>query len=81
MIREILTLVSENTPLQYYIQFDKSRKRFSFEPSYRNKSAPAFTIHVEGSALVTEGEVSPEIERQAKEKILDFLGNMIFDRF
>jgi hypothetical protein len=81
MIREILTLKLENIPTQYYINFDKERTVFVFQPTLKHKSAPSFTIHVIEGNLITEDKVSEEIIVQAKEKVKEILSNMIFDKF
>jgi hypothetical protein len=39
MIREILTLVVDNVPTQYYIDFEKDRKQFNFQPTLTHKTA------------------------------------------
>jgi hypothetical protein len=81
MIREILTLVVEKVPTQYYIDFTKDRKQFNFQPSLTNKSAPCFTIVVKDGELIATEPIDPLILQQAKEKIKEILNNRIFDQF
>jgi|GEM_PF-2949597 len=81
MIREILTLVVDNVSMPYYIQFEKDRKRFAFQPTLKNKAAPSFTVELRDGVMVVEDGVPEPIARQAREKISDILSNSIFDRF
>ncbi len=81
MIRDILTLIVDKKPTQYYINFEKERKRFAFQPTLNNKTAPAFVIVVEKGKLITEGLADDNLEKQAKEKIKEILSNNIFDQF
>ena len=81
MIREILTLVVDNIPTQYYINFKKDRKQFSFQPTLKNKTAPAFVILVENNELTISDMVDEGIAAQAKEKVKEILANSIFDQF
>ena len=81
MLQEILTLVVEELPTQYYINFEKDRKTFLFQPTLKNKSAPTFTIVVRNSELVAVNLDDGDIERQAKEKVREILGNSLFDNF
>jgi len=81
MIREILTLVVDNVPTQYYIDFEKNRKQFNFQPTLANNSAPSFRIIERYGELIEIEEVDPFIIEQAKEKIREILNNPIFDQF
>jgi hypothetical protein len=81
MLREILTLVVDNMPTQYYINFEKDRKRFIFQPTLQNKEAPSFTIHYNGDELLCADSIDISVLEQAKEKIKEILDNFIFDRF
>lgn len=80
MLREILTLYSEGISLQYYIMFEKNRTWFSFQPTFKNKAAPAFIIHVQDGSMSVEGTISPALEKGAKEKVREILSNQIFDQ-
>jgi hypothetical protein len=79
MFREILTLVVDNIPTQYYINFGKERREFSFQPTLKNRAAPSFMIIVEGDQLVTE-LADEKIAKQAKEKVSEILGSRLFDK-
>lgn len=81
MIREILTLVVDNVPTQYYIDFEKDRKQFNFQPTLTNKAAPSFRIIERYGELIEIEEIDPFVIKQAKEKIREILNNPIFDQF
>ncbi|MBO9681728.1 MAG: hypothetical protein J7502_03470 [Flavisolibacter sp.] len=81
MIREILTLVVDNVPTQYYIDFEKDRKQFNFHPTLTNKTAPSFRIIERYGELIEIEEVDPSVIEQAKEKIREILNNPIFGQF
>ena len=81
MIREILTLVVDNTATQYYIDFEKDRKQFNFQPTLTNKSAPSFRIVERYGELIEIEQVDPHLLEQAKEKIREILDNPIFGQF
>jgi hypothetical protein len=81
MIREILTLVVDNVPTQYYIDFEKDRKQFNFQPTLTNKTAPIFRIIERYGELIEIEEVDQSVIEQAKEKIREILNNPIFDQF
>lgn len=81
MIREILTLVVDKVPTQYYIDFEKDRKQFNFQPTLTNKTAPSFKIIERYGELIEVEEIDPSISEQAKEKIKEILNNPIFDQF
>jgi hypothetical protein len=81
MIREILTLVVDNVPTQYYIDFEKDRKQFNFQPTLTNKTAPSFRIIERYGELIEVEEVDQFIVEQAKEKIKEILNNPIFNQF
>ena len=81
MIREILTLKVDNTTTSYYIQFEKDRKQFFFQPTLFNKSAPSFTVMVSGNEMKFMEDVSADIRAQACDKIKEILTNIIFDKF
>jgi hypothetical protein len=79
MIREILTLRVDNIPTQYYIDFDKDRKQFNFQPTLSNKNAPSFKVIERYGELIEVEEIDAELASQAKEKIREILDNPIFD--
>jgi hypothetical protein len=79
MIREILTLVVDNIPTQYYIDFDKDRKQFNFRPTLSHKAAPSFKIIERYGELLEVEEIDASLLEQAKEKIREILNNPIFD--
>ncbi len=81
MIQEILTLVVDRLPIPYYINFEKNRKKFHFQPTLKNKSAPSFFIVVDPNGLTAHELSDPEIEIQAMEKVREILSNTIFDNF
>lgn len=81
MIREILTLVVDNVPTQYYIEFKKDRKQFNFQPTLTNKMAPSFKIIERYGEFIEVEEIDPFLLNQAKEKIREILNNPIFDQF
>lgn len=81
MLKEILTLNSEDGLIQYYVLFDRERRHFSFQPGFKNKNAPSFVIHVRQGELAVEGDINPVLENAAKEKIRDILSSMMFDQF
>jgi hypothetical protein len=81
MIREILTLVVNKVPTQYYIDFEKDRKQFNFQPTLTNKNAPTFRIIERYGELIEIEEIDPLVIMQAKEKIREILDNPIFDQF
>jgi hypothetical protein len=81
MIREILTLVVDNIPTQYYIDFEKDRKQFNFHPTLSHKMAPSFRIIVRYGELIEVEEIDPHLLEQAKQKIREILNNPIFDQF
>jgi len=78
MIREILTLTVERIPTQYYIEFEKDRKQFNFQPTLTNKSAPSFRIVERYGELIELEEIEPELLKEAKEKIREIIDNPIF---
>jgi hypothetical protein len=81
MIREILTLVVDKIPTQYYIEFEKDRKQFNFQPTLTNKGAPSFCIIERYGELIEIEEIDVSILEQAKEKIKEILNNPIFNQF
>ena len=80
MIREILTLVVDKVPTKYYIEFEKDRKHFNFQPTLANKTAPSFRIIERYGELIALDEIDPSLIAQAKEKIKEILNNPIFDQ-
>jgi hypothetical protein len=80
MIREILTLVVDNHPTHYYIDFKKDRKQFNFQPTLSNKTAPSFRIVERYGELIEVDAVDSNLLEQAKEKIREILNNPIFDQ-
>ena len=81
MIREILTLVVDSVPTQYYIEFEKNRKQFNFQPTLANNNAPSFRIIERYGELIEIEDIDPVVIDQAKEKIREILNNPIFDQF
>lgn len=81
MLQEILTLFVDDLPTQYYINFEKERKKFLFQPTLKNKSAPTFTIIVENNEVVSENLTDHDLEKQAIQKVREILSNSIFDNF
>ena len=81
MIREILTLVVDDMPTQYYIEFEKDRKQFNFQPTLANKTAPSFRVIERYGELIEVEETDSSIVEQAKDKIREILNNPIFDQF
>ena len=81
MIREILTLVIEEISTPYYIQFEKDRMQFSFQPTLKNKDAPSFLIEVEGNQLVAREKISENIFQQACEKIQEIRNSNWYEQF
>ena len=80
MIREICTLKVDRIPIQYYIRFEKDRRRFFFQASLKNKSAPSFTIIQREDEWFTEPAVDPSITKQAIQKVREIVEDRIFDR-
>jgi hypothetical protein len=78
MIREILTLTVDRIPTQYYIEFEKDRKQFKFQPTLTNKSAPSFRIVERYGELIELEEIEPGLLEEAKQKIREILDNPIF---
>jgi hypothetical protein len=78
MIREILTLTVDKIPIQYYIEFEKDRKHFKFQPTLTNKSAPSFRIVERYGELIELEEIEPGLLEEAKQKIREILDNPIF---
>jgi hypothetical protein len=81
MIQEILTLVVDKLPTQYYINFEKDRKKFLFQPTLKNRLAPTFYVVVKNNELVAEEIKDLEVADQAIEKVKEILSNSIFDNF
>lgn len=79
MIKEILTLVVNGTPTQYYIKFGKDRRRFSFQPTLKNKNAPVFVIFLREDELRVAGEIDEQLSEQAKDKVKAILSDNLFD--
>jgi hypothetical protein len=80
MIREILTLLVDKIPTQYYIDFERDRKQFNFQPTLTNKAAPSFRIIERYGELIEMEEIDASLLEQAKEKIKEILNNPIFDQ-
>ena len=80
MIQEIITLVVDQMATQYYINFEKDRKKFLFQPTLKNKTAPSFSVIVEKNNLITEDLHDEKIAAQAKDKLKEILANNIFDQ-
>ena len=80
MSREILTLVIDDIPTEYYIDFEKDRKLFTFQSALLNNATPSFRIIERYGELIEIEEIDPRIIQQAKEKIIEILNNPIFDR-
>jgi hypothetical protein len=81
MIREIFTLVIDHIPTQYYIQFEKDRRRFFFQAGFKNKLAPSFVIFVRDDQIIAEPAIEKEIVEQAVQKVKEIVADKIFDRF
>lgn len=81
MLKEILTLTSLQGPLQYYVLFTIERRHFSFQPSFKNKEAPSFVIHVRSGELILDGDADEQLEAGAKTKVKEILSSMLFDQF
>jgi hypothetical protein len=80
MMREILTLILDKTPVQYYILFTKERNRFIFEPTLKNKSAPKFTIEIINNEPTTNDIVDDNLLMHAKEKVREIISDDFFDK-
>jgi hypothetical protein len=80
MIREIFTLRVDNISTQYYIRFEKDRKRFFFQASLKNNTAPSFTVFVHKDELVIDPHVDDFIAEQALHKVREIVADKIFDR-
>jgi hypothetical protein len=81
MIREMFTLVVDRIPTSYYIRFEKDRKRFQFQATLKNKTAPSFVVMLRDDVLITEPNVDEVIAKQAKQKVRELVNDKIFDRF
>ena len=79
MIKELLTLYIDNTPVQYYIRFTRERTLFNFQPTLKNKTAPSFTIFFQDHDWITEDQVEGSILEQARQKIKAINSDNIFD--
>lgn len=80
MIREILTLVVDDLPIQYYIFFQKDRRQFNFQPTLTHRSAPSFDVLVEDGRLIIQNDIDPLLAKQAQEKVSEILSNPVFDQ-
>ena len=80
MIREILTLLVDDIPTHYYIDFEKDRKQFNFQPTLSNKAAPSFRIVERYGELIEVESIEPKLLEQARERIREILNNPIFDQ-
>jgi len=67
-------------PMQYYVRFDKERRKFNFQATLKHKTAPSFLIRVVDGELIPEPVVSEAILRQAKQKVKEIVSDKIFDR-
>jgi hypothetical protein len=81
MLREILTLIVDKVPTQYYINFQSDRKEFVFQPTLNNKTAPAFTVIANEQELRIPQQIDERLQEQAKDKVREILSNEIFDQF
>jgi len=79
MIREILTLIVDNIPTEYYIDFTEDRKLFNFQPALSNNASPSFRIIERYGELIEIEEIDSRILQQAREKIIEILNNPIFN--
>ncbi len=79
MIKELLTLYIDSSPVQYYIRFTRERTLFNFQPTLQNKTAPSFTIFFQDQDWITEDQVEASILEQAKQKIKEINSDTIFD--
>ena len=71
----------DKIPIQYYIEFEKDRRQFNFQPTLANKTAPKFRIIKRYGELIELEEIDPYLLEQAKERIKEILNNPIFDQF
>jgi hypothetical protein len=81
MPTESLTLLVNNVPAQYYIDFEQDRKQFNLHPADINSSAPSFRIIERYGELIEIEEIDPSIIQQAKKKIEEILRNPNLDPF
>lgn len=81
MIREIFTLVVDRIPTPYYVRFEKDRKKFQFQATLKNKTAPSFVVFLQGDDLILEPYVDEVIAKQVEQKVLELVNDKIFDRF
>ena len=81
MIREMFTLVVDRIPTPYYIKFEKDRKKFQFQASLKNETAPSFVVMLRDNDFITEPYVDEVIAKQAKQKVRELVNDKIFDRF
>ena len=79
MIRELLTLIIDKVPVQYYIRFSRERNHFYFQPTLKNKTAPTFTLFKNEEEWKTEDDIDALILDQAKQKIKEINSDSIFD--
>jgi hypothetical protein len=81
MIREMFILVVDRIPTPYYIRFEKDRKRFQFQATLKNKTAPSFVVRLSDGHFITEPYVDEFIAKQAEQKVRELVNDKIFDRF
>jgi hypothetical protein len=81
MLREILTLVVDGKPTQYYIKFARERRRFSFQPTLKNKSFPSFVVFIKEGDFVIEPVINEYLSGQAIEKVKEIIANPLFEFF
>ena len=80
MLREIFILVVDKVPTPYYIQFEKERRKFHFQASLKNKTAPAFVVILDDGDMTIEPYVDEFIAKQAEQKVRELVNDEIFDR-
>ena len=81
MATEILTLLVNNVPTQYYVDFEHDRKQFNLHPAPGDSSAPSFRIIERYGELIEIEEIDPDIIQQAKKIIEEILRKPNRDSF
>jgi len=73
MTREILTLIVNETPTEYFVDFEQDRKQFTLHPAQSTNSAPSFRIIERYGELIELEEIDPDIIQQAKKKLREIM--------
>jgi hypothetical protein len=81
MTTEILTLLVNNVPTQYHVEFEQDRKQFNLHPAHVNSPAPSFRIIERYGELIEVEEIDPNIIQQAKKIIEEILRKPNRDSF